>query len=128
VARDGLSFSDASSAAIAVLKNSAKRSHTLMYCSRYCGVFCLTLTTLMAPERFSLLVWIDVWCRFTGIHINIAIAALKTTAGRPGKCAALIRDPAMVEDFALLSGGWWRQKASGNPFYWLGFHEHSTLL
>jgi hypothetical protein len=53
VARDGLSFSDASSAAIAALKNPAKRWHTLMYCSRYCGVVCLALTALVAPESFK---------------------------------------------------------------------------
>ena len=51
-----------------------------MYCSRYCEIFCLALTAQGVSERFSLLIWIDDWCRFTGIHIIISIAALKMLA------------------------------------------------
>jgi hypothetical protein len=53
VARDGLSFSDASSAAIAALKIRAKRSHTVIYWSRDCANFCLAVTALEAPEIFK---------------------------------------------------------------------------
>jgi len=49
---DGLSFSAAACDAIAALKISTKRSHTLVYCSRYCGNFCLALTAQAAAEIF----------------------------------------------------------------------------
>ena len=45
-------FSDAFCAAIAALKNHAKRSHTFVYCSRYCVIFCLALTAQKASEMF----------------------------------------------------------------------------
>ena len=40
------------SVAIAALKNHAKRSHTFVYCSRYCVIFCLALTAQKASEMF----------------------------------------------------------------------------
>ena len=52
--------------AIAALKNSAKRSHTLMYCSRYCGIFCLALTAQGVAESCSLLLRMDDWDRIPG--------------------------------------------------------------